>query len=185
MVGVGDLPGGGFFSEAYGVSADGRVVVGRSAAADGLFPYRAFRWTAASGIQALAELPGIGPTATAEAISGDGNVIVGGAYSGDTLAAFAWDDFHGSRSIADLLTNQGVDLNGFDLGIARGVSFDGLTIVGKGVSADGDALTWIARLDSGTFVPEPSSFTLCTVLLGTGALVLLLHRRRRCSERNV
>jgi uncharacterized membrane protein len=35
FAGLGDLPGGGFSSEAFGVSADGRVAVGRSNAADG------------------------------------------------------------------------------------------------------------------------------------------------------
>ena len=46
--GVGDLPGGVFGSRAYGVSADGGVVVGESATG----PFStAFRWTAAGGIR--------------------------------------------------------------------------------------------------------------------------------------
>ena len=46
MVGLGDLPGGDFYSTAYGVSADGSVVVGRGRSASGV---EAFRWTEATG----------------------------------------------------------------------------------------------------------------------------------------
>jgi hypothetical protein len=140
-----------------------------------LFPYRGFRWTEQLGIVALPDLPGIGPPAIAEAISGDGRVIVGGAYSGDSLAAFAWDEFHGSRSIAALLTSQGVDLDGFDLGIARAVSADGLTIAGQGVPNDSNIFqAWVARLDAGTFVPEPGALSLLSI---SAALLCLRFRR--------
>jgi uncharacterized membrane protein len=43
MVGLGDLPGGEFFSHGAGVSADGSVVVGGGTSASG---FEAFRWTA-------------------------------------------------------------------------------------------------------------------------------------------
>jgi len=42
MIGLGDLPGGGFESRANGVSPDGSVVVGFSVSANG---GEAFRWT--------------------------------------------------------------------------------------------------------------------------------------------
>jgi probable HAF family extracellular repeat protein len=47
---------GGYGSEAYGVSADGSVVVGWAKNAAG--QRRAFRWTAAGGMQNLGTLPG-------------------------------------------------------------------------------------------------------------------------------
>ena len=167
IIGIGDLPGGGFFSEAYDISADGSVVVGRSIANDTLFPSRAFRWTAPEGMVALPDLPNVGPTAIAQGISGDGNVIVGAASAGDFAAAFAWDRFHGTRSVEELLLAQGVDLDGFRLGKASAASFDGLTLVGIGVPRDSfTSQPWIARLDSGTFIPEPSS-------IGLGAVALL------------
>jgi uncharacterized membrane protein len=173
MVGLGDLPGGGFFSEAYDVSGDGSVVVGRSVANSGLFPSRAFRWTADEGMVALPDVPGIGPADTAQSISGDGRVIVGAAIQGDSAAAFAWDAFHGSRRIADLLVAQGVDLQGFQLGNANAVSGDGLTITGLGLPAGTRTFQpWVARLDPGTFIPEPSTLILtgaCT------ALTVLIH----------
>ena len=58
MVGLADLPGGESFSEAFGISADGAVVVGlsRSAASGSL--YEAFRWTESEGMVGLGDLPG-------------------------------------------------------------------------------------------------------------------------------
>jgi probable HAF family extracellular repeat protein len=67
---------GGCCSAAYGVSADGAVVVGES---DG----RAFRWTASGGMEDLnttyASLLTNGSVLQRYAISPDGRYIVGGA----------------------------------------------------------------------------------------------------------
>lgn len=57
MVGLGDFPGGEFGSQAYGVSADGSVVVGFGAPAAPSF-FEAFRWTSAGGMVGLGDLPG-------------------------------------------------------------------------------------------------------------------------------
>ena len=53
--GLGNLGGISFASYADGVSADGSVVVGRDANADG---DQAFRWTEAGGMVGLGDLPG-------------------------------------------------------------------------------------------------------------------------------
>src|SRR5262245_58452318 len=54
LIGLGDLPGGQAYSEAWGVSADGSAVVGASLV-NGSVPfgatYDAFRWTAETGMQ--------------------------------------------------------------------------------------------------------------------------------------
>ncbi len=117
----------------------------------------------------LPDIAGVGPTTIAQAISGDGNVVVGAGLNGSGQAvAFAWDAYHGSRSIPALLASQGIDLDGFTLGKANGVSYDGLTLVGIGITSDRTNIQpWIARLDEGTFVPEPSS-------IGFGAVALLV-----------
>ena len=55
--GLGDVPGGGFRSQTFGISADGSVVVGRSESSSG---YKAFRWTSDGGMVGLGDLLGGG-----------------------------------------------------------------------------------------------------------------------------
>lgn len=81
MVGLGDFPGRGIQSEASAVSADGSVVVGRGSAVGG---FKAFRWTATSGMQTVQDLlaaEGVSPAGWtlqyATGVSADGTVIVG------------------------------------------------------------------------------------------------------------
>jgi probable HAF family extracellular repeat protein len=52
MIGLGDLPGGGFYSLGLGVSSDGAVVVGQGEIAGGM---EAFRWTQGTGMVGLAK----------------------------------------------------------------------------------------------------------------------------------
>ena len=68
---------GGRESEAWGISADGSVVVGE--AENPAWQRRAFRWTAAGGMQHLGTLGGYWSEATA--VSADGSVVVGAAYN--------------------------------------------------------------------------------------------------------
>jgi probable HAF family extracellular repeat protein len=85
MEDLGTLPGG-TSSEAFGVSADGSIVVGSSDAGG---VYRAFRWTEAGGMEdlnvAYANLLDDGSyLETAQAISPDGRYIVGTGYNAAT-----------------------------------------------------------------------------------------------------
>lgn len=57
---------------AQGVSPDGGTITGWTSTSNGI---RAFRWTAATGVQALGTLGG--PMARAFAVSDNGSVIVG------------------------------------------------------------------------------------------------------------
>jgi probable HAF family extracellular repeat protein len=126
MVGLGDLPGGNFHSDARGVSADGSVVVGYSHSTLG---NQAFRWTSDGGMVGLGG--GI-----ASGVSSDGSVIVGQRDSASGLEAFRWTSSGG-------MVGLGV-LPGDDYSGANGVSADGSVIVGYGGTALGydEAFRW-------------------------------------------
>jgi len=95
LTGLGDLPGGSFFSWANGVSGDGSTVVGFGFSASGS---EAFRHTAAGGMERLWDVllaAGIDPTASgwsvlndATGVSLDGNTIVGFGVRNGNQEAF-------------------------------------------------------------------------------------------------
>jgi uncharacterized membrane protein len=165
MVDLGRSPSGSG-TAAFDVSADGSVIVGGSP----------FRWTSQSGIVPLT----LFPTGFITAISGDGNVIVG-ATRGQQNSALTWDEIHGSRRLSDLLQAQGVDIEGWDLQIIRGISYDGLTLVGLGINPDYKQQPWMVRLDEGTFIPEPSTLACAAAGVSIGILALLRRRKRNSS----
>ena len=87
---------GGNDSDARAVSADGSVVVGAADDANG--NPRAFRWTAATGIQDLGTLGGDWSEATD--VSADGSVIVGWSYDGNSIyRAFKWTEASGLQDL--------------------------------------------------------------------------------------
>jgi probable HAF family extracellular repeat protein len=85
--GLGDLPGGSFYSKAYGVSANGSVVVGGATSASGA---EAFRWTSGGGMVGLGDLPGGNFMSSAFDVSADGSVVVGHSNSASGYEAFRW-----------------------------------------------------------------------------------------------
>ncbi len=145
MVGLGDLPGGKFRSEAYGVSSDGSVVVGWSHSQSG---GEAFRWTASDGMQGLGDLPGGNFQSWAYDVSGDGSIIVGfsvSALNSDGSEAFIWDVNNGMRSLKNVLANDyDLDMSGWRLEKATGISDDGMTVVGEGLNPRGIPKGWVA-----------------------------------------
>jgi probable HAF family extracellular repeat protein len=114
FMGLGDLPGGTFYSSATGVSADGTVVVGTASAASG---NQAFRWTLSSG------MVGLGGTSTAADVSANGSVIVGQRGS----EAFRWTQATGAVGLGDFP-------RGLFQSAANAVSADGSVVVGRGAS---------------------------------------------------
>ena len=77
----------------------------------------------------------------------DGSIIVGGSGSPCADAAFIWDAIHGTRDLQSVLeSDYGLDLTGWQLREATGISDNGLTIVGTGCNPDGDTEAWIATL---------------------------------------
>ncbi|MCC7313301.1 MAG: VCBS repeat-containing protein [Planctomycetes bacterium] len=109
-------------SNAYGVSANGNVVVGE-AVGFGSSSANAFRWTETSGMVPLRD-PGL--QSKAYAVTPDGAVIVGNAdFGGSSLGeAFRWTATDGMIALGRLP-------GGSDPSIARDVSADGSTVVGE------------------------------------------------------
>jgi hypothetical protein len=126
------------------ISGDGTVVVG----ADGEGANRVIRWTQGTGPVDIGISPGV--SGKAFATNRDGSAVVGQYvfkpdYSGDW--AFVWTAATGMKSIRALLEAQGINLNGWRLQYAVGVSDDGTVIAGEGVNPEGAGEAWIATLD--------------------------------------
>lgn len=140
IVALGGFPGATRrFSQTFGISGDGSVIVGDAASALGV---DAFRWTEADGFVALADVLETAFTSIAEAASADGEVIVGSAPTG----AFVWTPEDGMRRLDEVLAGLAVDTDGWMLNRAMGVSADGATIVGYGTNPEGLLEAWIATL---------------------------------------
>jgi probable HAF family extracellular repeat protein len=138
---LGDLPGGGgLYSIANGVSADGSVVVGnRYSDTEG----QAFRWTAAGGMVGLGRPPG-DFYSYARAVNADGSVVVGGSDYADAdtgiyrIQAARWTAAGGMQGLGHLP-------GGGAQSVALGVSGDGSVTVGSSDSASGyQAFRWTA-----------------------------------------
>jgi len=163
MVGLGDLPGGNFGSEAFNVSADGSVVVGYGTNAFNV--EEAFRWENGNMI-GLGDLPGGRFGSIGLDTSVDGSIVVGQGRSARGQEAFIWDAANGMRSLQDFLINeQGLDLAGFtQLFQANGISDDGRTISGWGRNANGDIEGFVVTLGQ---VPAPGAGLLSLIGLAT------------------
>jgi probable HAF family extracellular repeat protein len=126
MQSLGLFPGPGHHdAAAYGVSADGFVIVGTSDKGP-------FRWTAASGLQTIGVLPGTGGSA-ARRVSADGSVIVGNSVD----QAFRWTEVGGMKGLGFL--------PGGNTSSALDVSAGGSVVVGFSSTSKFDhAFRWTA-----------------------------------------
>jgi uncharacterized membrane protein len=122
------LPDGEDRAQAFGVSRDGRVIVGNSGD-------QALRWVAGATPQ------GLGINGIARAASQTGDVIVGSSGG----EAMIWDDVQGARLLSDVLFDLGADLTGWTLSDAVAISADGRVVAGNGALA-GVEQAWLARL---------------------------------------
>ena len=164
MVPLGDLPGGSSSSQANAVSADGSVIVGYSGST--FAGSEVFRWE-------NGQMVGLGLPGVPFGVSADGSVIVGVVGLPGVVAPFIWDPIHGGRNlVAVLLFDYGLDLTGWTLTSARGVSADGRSIIGDGRNPSGQQEAWIA------IIPEPST----AVLLAGGLGLLAASRRQPWAE---
>ena len=136
IVGLGFLPGSNY-SFAIAVSNDGQVIVG-TGYASGQYP--AFRWTQESGMVNIGHLPGKSTTHPQD-LTADGSIIVGGSYEnmGSNPQAFIYDESNGMRNLQTVLREEyGLDLSGWTLRMASGITPNGNVIVGWGTNPEGN-----------------------------------------------
>ncbi len=132
-------------STPVGVNADGSVVFGRRLV---YAPYtrQTFRWTAAGGVRIIA-------LDSPMACSPEGDVVVGYLSSPGTHdRAAIWTPALGGVELGGYLASRGVDVTGWQLIWAKGVSSGGRVIVGDGMhTVNGVARqeAFIATLDGG------------------------------------
>ncbi|MCX6873832.1 MAG: hypothetical protein NTW21_08490 [Verrucomicrobia bacterium] len=154
ITGLGFLPGGLLFSQANGVSGDGRTIVGRSSSSStvglGYDRGEACRWDDGV-ISALGDLAGGIYESRALAVSDDGEVVVGWGTTDAGQETFVWDRTHGMRSLKRILEDLQIDLTGWSLPEAWAISADGTAIVGTG-GHNGNTEGWIARISRNELV---------------------------------
>ncbi len=169
MQGLGFIPGSlNQGTQGIGISFDGSVVVGSGWAGIGV---EAFRWRSDTGYLPLGDLPGgtRQPYSTAFAVSADGTTIVGaGSTELPISEAIIWTETDGLRHLGQLLESLGVDLSGWVLKEARGVSVDGQIVVGVGAHNGVDE-AWLASLA----VPCPADLNGDGVVNVQDTLILL------------
>jgi uncharacterized membrane protein len=168
MTGLGFLASNNPFSRANSVTSDGKIVVGYGGNNAG--HTEAFSWNeSGGGMTGLGFLPGGGYYSEARAVSGDGSIIVGRSDTASGDAAFIWDASHGMRNLKDIMVNEfGLDLTGWTLDWAYGVSDDGSVITGTGFNPAGYSEGWVLT------TPEPATLS----LLALGGLALLRRRMK-------
>lgn len=177
MVGLGDLEGGEFRSEAYSIADDGTSVFGAAFPGFGM-SYEPFQWTPTQGLTRLGDgpPPGLQASSAVDA-SSDGQVVVGGALDSTGLALpFRWTADGGyksltplppgavsggaaavssdGRTVAGYLESSGSRTEGFRWTEESGVLGLGKEITGRtvitevyGLSADGRFITGLVRYD--------------------------------------
>jgi len=127
LTGLGDLPGGTFGSRAFATTADGSVIVGVGDRVGGSTS-QAFRWTASGGMVGLGDLDGGIIGSGAMDITPDGSVIAGYGSTAEGREAVSWN------ALGEI-TGLG-QMDGSTDSRARGVSADGLTIVGDSIGIE-------------------------------------------------
>jgi uncharacterized membrane protein len=128
-------------SWASGISPDGSIIVGS-------FNQEAFRWSQRGGIQSLGRFDGAGWADVLD-VSADSSMLVGYNSFDKGEVATIWTQRGGMQPLQDVLSNAGVDLKGWALRFATGVSDDGRTIVGWGENPGGEPEAFLVQISQG------------------------------------
>ncbi|MHC4396915.1 MAG: hypothetical protein ACYS1A_14810 [Planctomycetota bacterium] len=157
MLALGELEGRKFFSSARGISPYGTIVVGES---DSFFGREAFLWSEENGMIGLGDLTGGDFYSIAYDASINGEHIVGFGTTTSGIEAFLWTQETGMINLADTLINDyGLDLTGWELKSAIGISNNGTVIAGSGINPNGQVEGWIATIPALPPIEVPMKFT--------------------------
>lgn len=142
-----DLLPNAVWGAAQAVSPDGERVAGRIAYAGS--SGEAFYWENGVTI-GLGDLTGGDVDSEANGVSDTGTVVGTGKttnFGPNRYAPFIWTAETGMRNMRIVLEfDYGLDLTGWTLNEANGVSADGLTIAGTGINPLGKQEAWIAHI---------------------------------------
>lgn len=121
-------------SDAFALTPDGSVIVGRTSSITG---EQSFRWTSATGMVGIGNLdPDEVSHSAAYGVSADGSVVVGQSGDDMILEAYRWTESSGMVGLGDF---TGGSFNS----TAQSISADGKVIVGSGTNAQGtEAFRW-------------------------------------------
>ncbi len=143
---IGTLPGG-TWSTGVAISDNGQAATG--SADNGVASQRAYRWSLAFGMEDLGPMP-TAPATTGwsrgYAITPDGLVVVGDGAIDATLSnrGAMFSTVNGLVNLNTYLPTVGVNLAGWNLWEATGVSADGTAICGNGAYL-GQERGWVVR----------------------------------------
>ncbi len=122
-------------------NTNGSVITGRYSNGNEL----GYRWTAATGMVALPQSPGGSAALRPRAVNGDGTVIIGQVV--DNVAgftAFVWTPSLGTQLLPAHLSARGVNMTGWQITDATGISADGTAMCGNGFF-NGLPRGWVVR----------------------------------------
>lgn len=169
LPGVPMAPPGPHIGMAIDVSADGSTIVGALEINGRNVPTF---WDSTRSPTLINLIPGY-QVGEAVAATNDGSIVVGHwreTPTSDELGslAFIWDADNGARPLGDVLVSEfGLDLQGWTLNVVNDITPDGLTMVGSGLNPMGELQAFRV------VIPAPGA-------LGALAISgLLLARRRR------
>jgi uncharacterized membrane protein len=174
-------------SQAVDASLNGQIIVGASsgqvfAATQGATS-QLFRRVNGTLI-GLGDIKGGGFRSYANAVSNNGTVIVGVGNSDASIdRAVYWTTTNGLLDLQNLLVREhAIDLTGWTLTEATGVSDNGLTIVGNGINPMGQSQAWVATLPGTPLQSAPQVTVKCsttTATLGSQVTVTLTAKRQQ------
>ena len=105
-------------------------------------------------------------------------MVVGRSNSASSREAFLWGALNGMRELDEVLvTDFGLDLTGWTLQAATGVSDDGLVVSGYGLNPDGNIEAFIANMRQDAVVAVPAPGIIVISALGLAGLGYARRRR--------